>query len=187
MSTVTERRIPPALLLNADYRPLAHFPLSTLSWQDAVRAIYQRKVDVVETYDTMIHGPSLSMRAPAVVALRNYIAASDAPALFSRFNLRLRDRFACCYCDSREDLTFDHVVPKSKGGRTQYENIVTACIACNQRKMDKSVKAAGMTLRHLPWAPTIRELIEIGRTFLPPNVVEEWKDYLYWTVPLDSD
>ncbi|MFN7174158.1 MAG: HNH endonuclease, partial [Thermaurantiacus tibetensis] len=107
----------PALVLNADYTPLSYYPLSLWSWQDAIKAAFLERVDVVAEYEREIRSQSFAMRLPSVVALRQYVKPSANPA-FTRFNLFLRDKFTCQYCGSREDLTFDHVVPRAYGGRT---------------------------------------------------------------------
>jgi 5-methylcytosine-specific restriction endonuclease McrA len=113
----------PALVLNADFRPLSYYPLSLWPWQETIKAVFLGRVEVVSTYDTLIHSPTFEMRLPSVVALKHYIA-QDRPPAFTRFNLFLRDGFACQYCGRAEDLTFDHVIPRSRGGRTTWENIV---------------------------------------------------------------
>src|SRR6516165_9361347 len=114
-----------ALVLNADFRPLSYFPLSIWSWQDAVKAVFLDRVSVIFEYERKIHSPSFEMRLPSVIALKEYVPAARRPA-FTRFNVFLRDRFVCQYCGGREDLTFDHVVPRAKGGLTTWTNVV-AC------------------------------------------------------------
>src|SRR6202046_5188850 len=137
-----ERRLPdggqfyPALVLNADFRPLSYFPLSLWSWQDTVKAVFLDRVSILSEYDRVVHSPSIEMRLPSVIALKQYIATSRYPA-FTRFNVFLRDSFSCQYCGYRHptpDLTFDHVVPRSRGGRTVWDNVVTACCSCNLKK-----------------------------------------------------
>src|SRR5262249_41515950 len=126
----------PALVLNADFRPMSCFPLSLLSWQDAVQAVFSKRVSVVAQYDTWARSPSTQIRLPSVVALRNYQSAARRLA-FTRFNVFLRDRFACQYCGqvfASSALTFEHVIPRSLGGLTSWSNIVTACVPCNTRK-----------------------------------------------------
>jgi len=97
----------PALVLNADFRPLSYYPLSLWSWQETIKAVFLDRVDVVSTYDTLVHSPSFQMRLPSVVSLKSYVA-QDRPPAFTRFNLFLRDAFTCQYCGSGDDLTFDH-------------------------------------------------------------------------------
>ena len=110
----------PALVLNADYQPLSYYPLSLWGWQDTIKAIFLDRVAVVSHYDQVIHSPGCEFRLPSVVALKQYIPQDRRPP-FTRFNVFLRDRFACQYCrrpHPTPELTFDHVVPKSRGGRT---------------------------------------------------------------------
>ncbi len=122
----------PALVLNADFRPMSYFPLSLLSWQDAVHAVFSDRVSVVAEYDVWARSPSTQIRLPSVVALRKYQRASQRVAL-TRFNVFLRDRFTCQYCGEvfpSSALTFEHVIPRSRGGQTTWSNIVTACVPC---------------------------------------------------------
>ena len=129
----------PALVLNADYRPLSYFPLSLWSWQDTIKAVFLERVNIVQEYERVVHSPSYQMRLPSVVSLKTYVRPSRHPA-FTRFNVFLRDRFQCQYCGVTRvanDLTFDHVVPRSRGGRTTWENVVTACAPCNLAKGGK--------------------------------------------------
>ena len=86
-----------ALVLNADFRPMSYFPLSLLSWQDAVHAVFSERVSVVAEYDTWARSPSTRLRLPSVVALRKYQRSARRVA-FTRFNVFLRDRFTCQYC-----------------------------------------------------------------------------------------
>ncbi len=108
----------PALVLNADFRPLSYYPLSLWPWQETVKAVFLGRVDVVSTYDTLIHSPNFEMRLPSVVSLKSYVAQDRPPSLHSGSTFSCGTRFACQYCGRAEDLTFDHVTPRSKGGRT---------------------------------------------------------------------
>ncbi|MDD3799995.1 MAG: HNH endonuclease, partial [Novosphingobium sp.] len=123
----------PALVLNADYTPLSYYPLSLWPWQTAVKAVFLERVDILANYEREVHSPSLDMKIPSVIALRQFVKPSEFPA-FTRFNVFLRDRFSCQYCGSPKHLTFDHVVPRRLGGRTTWENVTTACSPCNLRK-----------------------------------------------------
>src|SRR5437660_12465122 len=123
----------PALVLNADFRPLSYFPLSLWSWQDAVKAVFLDRVNIIDHYDAIVRSLSFEMRLPSVIALKEYVHAARNPA-FTRFNVFLRDRFTCQYCGkphSSHELTFDHVLPRSRGGRTQWINVVAAWPDCN--------------------------------------------------------
>lgn len=177
----------PALVLNADFRPLSYFPLSLWSWQDAIKAVFLERVNIVCEYDRVVHSPSFTMRLPSVISLKEFIPQSRYPA-FTRFNVFLRDRFRCQYCDEAlptPDLTFDHLVPRARGGRTKWENVVTACQACNLRKGAHLCNEVGMNPRRKPFQPTAIELQENGRAFPPNYLHESWRDYLYWDTELD--
>ena len=169
----------PALVLNADYTPLSYYPLSLWPWQTAVKAVFLDRVTIVENYEREIHSPTRTMPIPSVIALRQYVKPSQYPA-FTRFNLFLRDRFACQYCGSGKDLTFDHVVPRRLGGRTSWENVTTACAPCNLRKGGRTPAQAHMPLHQKPWRPTSWQLQDNGRAFPPNYLHESWIDYLYW-------
>ena len=175
----------PALVLNADYRPLSYYPLSLWPWQEAVKATFLDRVDVLATYDDVVRSPTVSIRIPSVVVLRDYVKPSKRVA-FTRFNLFLRDEFCCQYCGSTGELTFDHVVPRSRGGITSWENVVAACARCNLRKGSRSVRDVGFHLRKTPRQPSSSELHAQGRKFPPNHLHETWTDYLYWDAELEE-
>ena len=178
----------PALVLNADFRPLSYFPLSLWPWQEAVKAVFLDRVNIVSEYDHEVRSPSFSMRLPSVIALKTYIPLSRRPA-FTRFNVFLRDRFMCQYCASphpASELTFDHVIPRSRGGRTTWDNVVTACTGCNLRKGNKLPKEVGLHPRRAPIEPSNHLLQHNGRAFPPNYLHESWRDYLYWDTELET-
>lgn len=178
----------PALVLNADFRPLSYLPLSIWSWQEAVKASFQDRVSIIATYNREVRSPSMRLPLPSVIALKDYVPMNRTPA-FTRFNVFLRDHFQCQYCSvtlPAQDLTFDHVIPRAKGGRTSWENIVTACQKCNLRKGAKLLKQAGLHLRAEPIRPTFHQLQDYGRRFPPNFLHESWSDYLYWDVELEA-
>ena len=177
----------PALVLNADFRPLSYFPLSLWSWQDAVKAVFLNRVNIVAEYDVFARSPSFTMKLPSVIALKEYIPLSRQPA-FTRFNVFLRDRFDCQYCGEWfpvHELTFDHVVPRSKGGRTNWDNVVTACSACNVKKGGRLLIKSGMRLNQKPYQPTTEDLHKNGKNFPPNFLHKSWMDHLYWDVELE--
>ena len=178
----------PALVLNADFRPLSYYPLSVWHWQDAIKAVFGGKVHVVQEYEEIIHSPSLEIRLPSVIALKESVSLAHTPA-FTRFNVFLRDKFSCQYCTDELPthlLTFDHVVPKSRGGRTTWENVVAACQDCNLRKSSFMPYEIGMLPLQDPCRPSAYELLENGRCFPPNFLHESWHDYLYWDTELEE-
>lgn len=178
----------PALVLNADFRPLSYYPLSLWPWQEAVKAIFRETVTVISQYDRTIRSPGMEMRLPSVLALKEYIPLERKPA-FTRFNVFLRDRWHCQYCASQfktNELTFDHVIPRSRGGRTIWSNIVTACQPCNTRKGNRMPQDVRMFPIDDPREPTIYELQEQGRGFPPNFLHRSWGDFLYWDTELED-
>ena len=175
----------PALVLNADYRPLSYYPLSLWPWQEAVKAAWLDRVDIVAEYNEVVRSPSTVIRIPSVVVLKDYVKPQKRVA-FTRFNLFLRDNFCCQYCGAKGDLTFDHVVPRAAGGVTSWENVVAACSPCNLRKGAKSLRQAGLKLQTVPQAPDGATLHNLGRKFPPHHLHESWLDFLYWDAELEA-
>ncbi len=174
----------PTLVLNADYRPLSYFPLSLWSWQDAVKAVFLDRVNIVSEYDRLVHSPTFEMRLPSVVSLKTYVRPVSNPA-FTRFNVFLRDRFRCQYCGAREDLTFDHLIPRSRGGHTTWENVVAACSPCNLAKGGHLPGDVGMWPAQKPYRPSVHDLHRAGQSFPPNYLHDSWLDFLYWDVELE--
>ncbi len=174
----------PALVLNADFRPLSYYPLSLWSWQDTVKAVFLDRVNIVSEYDTYVRSVNFNMRLPSVVSLKTYVKPATYPA-FTRFNVFLRDRFTCQYCGAKDELTFDHVLPRSRGGLTRWDNVITACSPCNLTKGGKMPDKCGMHPMQPPYRPTVYELHRNGRLFPPNYLHESWVDYLYWDTELE--
>ena len=178
-----------ALVLNADFRPLSYFPLSIWSWQDAVKAVFLDRVSVISEYDRMIHSPSFEMRLPSVIALKEYVPAARRPA-FTRFNVFLRDHFICQYCNgdfATNELTFDHVVPKSRGGRTSLDQRRDRLQPVQPAQGQPAAARERHDLQRYPSEPTTIELQENGRAFPPGYLHESWRDFLYWDSELETD
>jgi 5-methylcytosine-specific restriction endonuclease McrA len=182
--TVVSPEACPALVLNADFRPLSYFPLSLWSWQDAVKAVFLDRVNIVSEYERTVRSPSSEIRLPSVVSLREYVRPARHPA-FTRFNVFLRDRFTCQYCGASEDLTFDHLIPRALGGQTTWENVVAACSPCNLKKGGYHPNRMNMWPAQMPYRPTVFDLQKNGRLFPPNYLHESWLDYLYWDTELE--
>ncbi len=178
------RAMEQTLLLNATYEPL-----KVVDWRKAITLWCQGKVEVISEYDREIRSVSVSFKLPSVIRLLRYITIrrrfNYVP--FSRANIYARDNHECQYCGREfpvSELTFDHVVPVSQGGRKDWENIVTSCITCNRRKGGRTPAQAGLRVIRQPRRPTRPPLVRftIGIDTAP----ESWRDYLYWNVELDD-
>ena len=184
MSLITS----PALVLNADFRPLSYYPLSLCSWQDAVKSVFLKRVSVIESYDQKVHSPSISFCLPSVISLKEYISPKHKPAL-TRFNVFLRDKFTCQYCQNRfptNELTFDHLTPRCLNGKTSWNNVVSACTSCNLKKGRRLLKYTDMKLLKEPSRPSAMQLQNNGRNFPPNFLHDSWRDYLYWDAVLQN-
>jgi 5-methylcytosine-specific restriction endonuclease McrA len=161
------------LLLNASYEPM-----KVITWERAITLIVLGKVEMLEAYDQVVRGKSLSLQMPSVVRLMRYARGRTKGVKFSRSNVYRRDGFACQYCGAQPGvahLTFDHVVPRAQGGRTEWSNIVTACDDCNASKADRTPEQAGMQLARKPSRPEYMPAVS-SRDALH----DSWKTYLCW-------
>jgi 5-methylcytosine-specific restriction endonuclease McrA len=165
------------LVLSAAYEPI-----NQISWQAAVVAVLGgRQVEVLEVYeDREVRSVSFSMKIPAVIRYLAGKIGRHRGVRFSRENVYTRDKALCQYCSrkvSRAEATYDHVVPRANGGTTRWENIVIACVACNNRKANRTPEEVGMRLAAAPVKP--KHLPETLRlTFTKERVPGEWKAYL---------
>lgn len=138
--------------------------------------------------DAVIRSPRLTLVVPDVIRLTRYERLGGRSVVFSRRNLFKRDRYACQYCGAQpgpEELTIDHVVPKSRGGRSEWANCVLACLRCNARKADRAPAGAGMALRRPPRKPAWTALEHVPRAHRRLS----WEQFLskaYWEVELES-
>lgn len=184
------------LVLNADYQPLNTWPLTVVSVEEAVKKLFKERVEVVDEWDEALRSPSIEIRVPKVVVLKEYQHVHAAPK-FNRRSIYLRDRYRCQYCGERfaeSELTFDHLVPRSKGGKTVWENVLSACEKCNGIKKDQDANLSGRRgkivpdgrLRPLkmPYRPTAAELLRNGLELLPNDLREDFGSWLYHEVEL---
>lgn len=170
------------LLLSCGYEPL-----TIISWQRAISMLTLNKVEVVESYNRDIRSVSLVLKMPAVVRLVSLFGKKRKHVKFNRQNVLARDGWKCQYCGFKKsiaELTYDHVIPKSQGGTTCWENIVSCCRKCNNYKSNRTPQQAGMRLIKPPirprWVPFLA--ISFGKKSVP----DQWASYLYWNTELDS-
>jgi 5-methylcytosine-specific restriction endonuclease McrA len=148
-----------------------------------VTLLFKGKVEVLDAYDRVIRGVSTSLEHPSVLRLRQRVRVAKRfhHVPFSRTNVFLRDKNSCQYCAQRlpsSELTLDHIVPASQGGRKDWENIVTCCIECNRRKGGMTPNQAGLQIPRTPKRPTFLPALRI--TLGIGEVPESWRSYLYW-------
>lgn len=186
MSTAT-------LVLDIGYQPHR-----IVSWQRAVALLFERKAELLETYDDRLmtdeqanrareHGWTIVLKVPAVIRLLQKLGRKRA-VKFSRMNILARDNWTCCYCGRKlptNELNYDHVIPRSRGGKTVWENIVTACYSCNAKKQDRLPHEAGMKLRKQPVKPASLPIMafHIDRRDALPDV---WASWLFWNSELEQ-
>jgi len=168
------------LLLSNAYEPVA-----TISWQRAVTLLTLGKVEVLEEYeDRELRSRNWVIKMPAVARLVHRFRRHKKRVKFSRTNILARDRWKCQYCScelNTHDVTYDHVTPRSRGGKTCWENIVSCCADCNAKKDNRTPQEAGMKLCSKPYQPDWVPIFTV-RTRGP--VPDQWRSYLYWTSEL---
>lgn len=190
----------PTLVLNKSWLAIATTPV-----RQALRLVYAGSAKAIqpETYEAhafeswadlavapeepCVRTVTLRIRVPEVIMLTRYDRMPAQSVVFTRRNLYKRDRNTCQYCGLRPgtaELTIDHVVPRSRGGRSTWDNCVLACVKCNRRKADRTPEEAGLHLKKTPvrppWSPALG--VPIGR------VRQSWEKFVserYWTVPLE--
>jgi 5-methylcytosine-specific restriction endonuclease McrA len=160
------------LVLNASYEPI-----NVCTVRRAVVLILKERAEVLERSERLLHAESMTMPRPAVIRLVSYVRIPrDAHSRkITRRAIFARDGWACQYCGSeRGNLTVDHVIPRSKGGSSAWDNIVTCCAPCNRRKGDRLPRMAGMHPRRAPRAPKPTIFVHVA----VPRVPDAWQPYL---------
>jgi len=164
------------LVLNSSYEAI-----NICTARRAIVMLLSGKADIVENAEEVVRSSSLDMKIPEVIRLRRYISLPYRPIPFCRKNIFLRDGFRCCYCGdqfSHDQLTLDHVIPVSRGGKDAWNNVVTACKSCNHKKGNYFVEEIGMTLLHRPHRPTLPTFLHLVRLMGEKRTV--WRKYLFY-------
>lgn len=166
------------LVLNVSYEIL-----NITGWQRAVCLIFSGKAEMLEEGDRMIRSVSTELRLPSVIRMNYYIKKPRLFVPLSRSNVFMRDRYTCQYCGQARrspELTLDHIVPRSLGGETCWENIVTACRRCNTKKGNRTTEMAGMKLLKRPRTPQFTPSIQA-------SFRSEWGKYIPYEIPKLDD
>lgn len=162
-----EKRV---LVLNLDHSPVAVVPV-----QKAIVLCLLEKANILSTYELLkIRTVDRSFDYPAVIRLTHYKSIPFRSVLLNRNNLFKRDNGECQYCGSKKQLTIDHIIPKSKGGKTNWTNLITACNRCNVSKGDKTPEQAGLVLRSKPFKPSLSYFL----AEYAERQAEEWLPFL---------
>lgn len=165
---------PPTLVLSPWMAPHRVAP-----WDVAICLLVKGTIEVLEEYEETVSSPSTTFKIPAVARLKKPVSVFKKGVKFSRMNVFTRDGFACQYCGAKKvmkDLNYDHVVPRIQGGKTVWENIVTACYPCNDRKAGRTPEQAKMKLLRKPVRPKTLPMTQpmLGLRAIP----DLWKPYL---------
>jgi len=160
------------LVLNFTYEAL-----NITSFQRAVKLIFSGKAEIVHRRDAFIKSTSYEMKLPSIIRMLYYIKRPMQKVALTKKNVLLRDDYTCMYCGIKGErmMTVDHVVPRSKGGPSTWENLVCACMRCNNRKNNRTPEHANMLLKRKPKAPKYIPWIRVKRNTLPG----EWKKFLF--------
>lgn len=160
------------LLLNQSYEPLL-----IINWKRAVLLSILNKAEVVKEYNSVIRSKSFSMKLPSVIRLtKKYYKPKFQKIRFNKKNVLIRDNFKCQYCGKvleENNFTCDHIIPKCKGGKSSWTNIVSCCSLCNSVKADKKLEDAGMKLINNPTCPNVSMFFYLKEKDIP----EDWKEF----------
>ncbi len=167
------------LLLNFTYEPLGVVDLAR-----AVRLLFARKVEMVHRGDRDVRTTSISFPLPSVVRMLYYVRRARKRVALTKKNVLLRDDYTCAYCVAQGgyDMTVDHVIPRSRGGSSAWDNLVACCSACNARKRDRTPAEARMPLRRAPREPRFIPWLIVKRHTGP----DEWQKYFLWNTSIQE-
>lgn len=160
------------LVLNFTYEAL-----NVTTFQRAVKLIFAGKAEMLHGRERILASPTYEMRMPSIIRMLYYIRRPMQKVALTKKNVLIRDDHMCQYCGARGDrmMTVDHVIPKSRGGESTWENLVCACMRCNNRKNNRMPREANMSLQRKPRQPKYIPWIQIRRNTLP----DEWGKFLF--------
>ena len=156
------------LVLNTTF-----LPINICSWKRAITLVFKGKADGLEGSSKLINGKYI---LPLIIKLKNYVPLPYNGVIFTRRNIFLRDNFKCQYCGKTTNLTLDHIVPKCRGGKDTWKNVVTSCVRCNNRKGDRMPEEIEMKLLGTPYKPPSGLYLQLTRY---NSVPESWYSYFF--------
>lgn len=158
------------LILNQDFSAIA-----VCSVHKAFLLVYLQKAEMVtKANGDVLRTVSHAYPVPSVIRLQRYARVPYYGIALSRHNVLRRDNYTCQYCGAGKNLTLDHLLPKSRGGETNWLNLVTACMHCNTRKGDRTPEEAGLKLQQKPIRPSLKIFLQYHLT----TTNSDWKTYL---------
>lgn len=168
-------------------------PVQTMNWQDVMTLYVKDRFTIIESDENrVLRSPSFEMNMPVVIKLKNEFARrSRREVPFSRRNIAIRDRSSCQYCGKllkTYEYTFDHVMPRSRGGVSKWTNLVLSCLKCNTFKANRTPEEAGMYLRQRPTKPSIMDRrfeFRLKIKKIKPQW-KPWESWLYWSAELEE-
>ena len=158
------------LVLNSDYTPVNVTNISR-----ALKLIVKEKAEIIKEGTKIFRSEKITFKAPTIIRLLTYVKIKLFKVVLTKRNIVIRDGFKCVYCRDTDYLTLDHVIPKSRGGRNDWYNLVTCCDTCNKKKGNRTPDEVGMTLIHKPFKPNYYTFL---RSYLEKNL-SEWQPYLF--------
>ncbi len=159
------------LVLNTNYSPLM-----ICTARRAICLKYLEKVEILETYNYIVHSPSISLNLPSIIKLRDFVHYNSMDVVMSRKNIMIRDKHTCQYCGSKSSsMTIDHIIPKDRGGNDNWDNLITACQQCNKKKGNLLPEEAKMPLNRQPRKPN---RIHYFQQFINHDQTA-WRPYLF--------
>lgn len=165
---VSQNGFSKVLVLNTTFSPI-----NICSWKRAITLVFKGRADGIENSPKLINGRYI---LPLVIKLKHYVPVPFNGVIFTRKNIFLRDNFRCQYCGKTASLTIDHIVPKSRGGKDTWENVVASCVRCNNKKGDRSLEEAEMKLLGTPYKPPSGLYLQLTRNNKAP---ESWYSYFF--------
>lgn len=158
------------LVLNSDYTPV-----NVTNITRAIKLIVKEKAEIIKEGTKILRSERVVFKAPTIIRLLNYVKIKLFKVVLTKRNILIRDGFKCVYCGDPNNLTLDHLIPKSKGGKNDWYNLVTCCDTCNKKKGDKTPEEAKMTLLRKPFKPNYYSFL---KTYLEKNL-SDWQPYLF--------
>lgn len=154
------------IVLNADFSPI-----NVTTFKQGFKLVYKGKAEVIDTYDDFVAQFTKRVLRPKIIRLLKFVSLPYRKLAPTKNNIFRRDGFECGYCLSKDDLTLDHIIPRSRGGRDSWDNLVTCCKRCNNDKDNKTPVEAGMPLLKVPFAPTLGHLLDIDPKRLMDDIM----------------